>query len=203
MPTSQSYAPPCQRGRSPPRNLAPARDRTRTSATNRMLAREANLSRPSAAPYQRVPFRHCWPAPALFLNSAELPMILAIFHTREFRDYAHFERALARLRPLLPALTKIITTGAPGTDPMGARYARAQGLPLQVLRPDYRRFGREARLLLNERALKQASGLVAFWDESSPSTGHALRLAQQLRLPYVIKVPVANGRPKSLLGPQS
>ena len=121
-------------------------------------------------------------------------MVLALFHTREFRDYDHLERVLTRLRLRLPAITQIITTGAPGADPMGARYARALGLPVQVLRPNYRRFGRDARHLLNHQALAKADALVAFHDGTSQGTLHALQEARRRRLPYVIKVLVTVSR---------
>jgi len=117
-------------------------------------------------------------------------MVLAILHTREFRDYTRFARVLDGLRQKLPALTKIVTAGAPGADPLGAQYARAHSLPLQVLRPNYQRFGREARWVVNGLVLQKAGALVAFWDGRSAGTRHALELARRQRLPYVIEVSV-------------
>ena len=55
------------------------------------------------------------------------------------RGLAACAALLARLAELAPA--ELVSGGATGADTLGAEWARANGVPLRVLRPDYRTHG--------------------------------------------------------------
>ncbi|MBC8571384.1 SLOG family protein [Zongyangia hominis] len=84
----------------------------------------------------------------------------------------------------LPAgVTQILSGGAAGVDHLAAVYAQTHGIPVQVYRPDYRRYGRGAPFVRN-RALVDASDMViAIWDGESRGTDYTIRYAQQTGKP--------------------
>lgn len=93
---------------------------------------------------------------------------LVVAGSRSFADegrlFADLDRLLARR---LPAV-EIVTGGCPsGADAIGARYARARGLPLRVFPARWAKLGRAAGPVRNEEMALYADGVIVYWDGES------------------------------------
>ncbi len=86
--------------------------------------------------------------------------------------------------------TEIITGGAKGVDTLAERYARENGIPFCVLKPEYRLLGAVAPLVRNEQIVDRADMVVAIWDGVSRGTRHAIAYAEKTNKPlkvYIVK----------------
>ncbi|GAB3843195.1 SLOG family protein [Hymenobacter jeollabukensis] len=91
--------------------------------------------------------------------------------------------ALARrLTELMPAL--VVSGGAAGADALAASWARANGVPLLELRPDYAAHGAGAPHVRNAEIVRRADLVLAVWDGRSKGTLSALKAARRLGRPY-------------------
>ncbi|MCK7545854.1 DUF2493 domain-containing protein, partial [Marinobacter bryozoorum] len=64
---------------------------------------------------------------------------IAVIGSRHFTDYDRLERVL---QPWLPA--HIISGGAKGADALAEQLARENKLPITVIKPDWKQYGRGA-----------------------------------------------------------
>lgn len=89
-----------------------------------------------------------------------------------------------------PDTSLIISGGARGADTCAANYARAHGIELLEIRPDYAHHpGRIAPLLRNRQIVDAADMVLAFWDGQSHGTKYTINYAQSKGVPVVI-VPI-------------
>lgn len=70
--------------------------------------------------------------------------------------------------------TEIITGGAKGIDQCAERYAKEKNIPLTVVRPDYRRYGKGAPLKRNSQIIAMVDIVLAFWDGKSSGTRYVI-----------------------------
>ncbi len=82
-----------------------------------------------------------------------------------------------------PGATTIVSGGAVGIDTCAAAFARARGLGLVEIRPDYARYGRGAPLRRNSEIVGAADRVLAFWDGTSRGTLDAIVKARALGKP--------------------
>lgn len=111
--------------------------------------------------------------------------IVAVVGSRGIQNCAALTRRLAELEP-----AEVVSGGAAGVDALAAGWARANGVPLVELRPDYAAHGPTAAPhVRNAEIVKRAALVLVVWDGSSKGTLSALRAARRL------------GRPCELLPP--
>ena len=94
------------------------------------------------------------------------------------RGLAACAALLARLAELAPA--ELVSGGAAGADTLGAEWARANGVPLRVLRPDYRAHGPAAPHVRTAEIVAAADVVLVVWDGKSRGTLSAARAAARL-----------------------
>lgn len=94
------------------------------------------------------------------------------------RTVASCPALLARLAELAPG--QVVSGGAAGADTLGADWARANGVPLRVLRPDYRAHGPAAPHVRNAEIVAAAEVVLVVWDGVSRGTLSAARAAARL-----------------------
>lgn len=83
------------------------------------------------------------------------------------------------IAPYVPeGCTVIISGGALGIDTCAAEYARARGLRLVEIRPNYAQYGKGAPLRRNTEIVDRADLVLAFWDGHSSGTGDSIRKAR-------------------------
>jgi hypothetical protein len=84
----------------------------------------------------------------------------------------------------LPADAVVISGGAIGVDTWAANAARARGLVVVEIPPDYQTHGpKRAPLVRNVEIAKRCERMAAFSDGNSTGTGHALGCAARLDKP--------------------
>jgi hypothetical protein len=107
-------------------------------------------------------------------------MKIAVIGSRDFEDLGLVKRYVLEE---LPDDAMVVTGGARGVDQATEEAAEARGLEVLVLEPDWEGLGKRAGLLRNEDIVEEAELVVAFWDERSKGTVHALKLAVEAEKP--------------------
>ena len=117
-------------------------------------------------------------------------MKLAITGSRNYQDY---ETLVTLLESLAPEATAIITGGAKGADELAARYAKANGLELITIRPDYKKYySKVAPLMRNTEIVERADQVIAFYYEKQ--SGGTLDTARKARAAGKLLAEVLNGK---------
>jgi len=98
---------------------------------------------------------------------------IAVIGSRHFLDYDKLERVL---QPWLPA--HIISGGAKGADTLAKQLAQEHELPITVIKPDWKKYGRGAGPIRNRAIVDMADLVIAFWDGKSRGTASALSYAR-------------------------
>lgn len=102
-------------------------------------------------------------------------IVVAVVGSREVTSCAAL---IARLAELAPA--QVVSGGAAGADTLGAEWAKANGVPLRVLRPDYHAHGPAAPHVRNAAIVAAADVVLVVWDGQSRGTLSAARAAVAL-----------------------
>jgi hypothetical protein len=98
------------------------------------------------------------------------------------RGVASCPALLARLAELAPG--QVVSGGATGVDSLAAAWARANGVPLLELRPDYATHGPTAAThMRNAEIVRLADLVLVVWDGRSKGTLSAARAAARLGKP--------------------
>jgi predicted Rossmann fold nucleotide-binding protein DprA/Smf involved in DNA uptake len=97
------------------------------------------------------------------------------------RGVASCPALLARLAELAPA--QVVSGGATGVDSLAADWARANGVPVRELRPDYATHGAGAPHVRNAEVVAAADLVLVVWDGASRGTLSAARAAARLGRP--------------------
>ena len=84
----------------------------------------------------------------------------------------------------------VISGGAKGVDTMAEQWARAQGISVAVVLPDWKTYGRGAGPERNRRMAGQADALIAIWDGKSRGTRSMIQIAQKANLKVHVFDPV-------------
>ena len=85
----------------------------------------------------------------------------------------------------IPAgVTQIITGGAIGADQAGEKYARKNKIPVEVIKPDYKKYGKAAPHVRNAEIFQKADFIVFFWDGLSRGTLSVLKMAEKKGKPF-------------------
>ena len=103
---------------------------------------------------------------------------------REWNDFRLLSHELARYHEWID---EVISGGARGTDRMAIRWAKAEGLATREFLPDLRSFGSPSAYYRRNAAIAEACDLmVAFWDNRSRGTRHAIDCCERLGKPFEI-----------------
>lgn len=70
---------------------------------------------------------------------------------RDYKDFHHIRNALVAFQLRFGKITELIHGGAPGADTIAGDEARKLGIPVTVVKPDYRKYrGHLAPLMRNQ-----------------------------------------------------
>lgn len=107
---------------------------------------------------------------------------LLIVGSRDFSDESELNRIMAALtsneRP-----SAVISGGAAGADQLGAKWALGVGLPVTVVEPDWKQYGRKAGFIRNRKMVEMldaGDAVVCFYGPAgrSAGAGHTVDLAR-------------------------
>lgn len=95
--------------------------------------------------------------------------------SRTVTDFAVVEEAV-RASGFEPSV--VISGGAAGADRLGEIWASQNDVPLELWLADWRKDGKLAGILRNEKMAVVAEALIAVWDGTSRGTADMIRRAQ-------------------------
>lgn len=104
-------------------------------------------------------------------------MKLAVIGSRTFIDSSGYNIIDCIVKK--HAISKIISGGAKGADTLGANFATANGLDLEIFKPDWS-LGRGAGMLRNTTIIENSDIVLAFWDMKSKGTADGIKKAKKL-----------------------
>lgn len=101
-------------------------------------------------------------------------MKIAVVGGRKFTNYNLLKSTLEKEN----YIGVLISGGAKGADQLAERYALEKNLPMQVFRPDWDQYGKQAGFIRNKKIVEACDKLIAFWDGQSKGTSHSIYLAR-------------------------
>lgn len=107
---------------------------------------------------------------------------LIIAGGRDFNDSPLLEQTVDQFLQNVQEEITIFCGGARGADSLGERYAKSRGYAVRYFPPDWRRYGRAAGPVRNQKMAENADALVAFWDGTSRGTGNMIEAARSRQL---------------------
>lgn len=103
---------------------------------------------------------------------------LAIVGSRGFQDYDFLKQCIDQLAAN-NEIIEIVSGEARGADTLGERYARENGIPTKIFRPDWDKFGKSAGFRRNITIVNNADVVAAFWDGRSRGTANTIDLTKK------------------------
>jgi len=82
--------------------------------------------------------------------------------------------------------TKIISGGAKGVDSFAEDFAHVHNIELQIFKPDWAKYGKQAGFIRNEDIIKNCDICLAIWDGKSHGTKHDIELCEQYKKDLVL-----------------
>lgn len=118
----------------------------------------------------------------------QLKKKLAVIGSRTFVDKNRLREVLTKN---YEKISMIISGGARGPDTYAVEWAIDFGVPYLVFpalfhNPFTGEYNKSAGFRRNRHIIEQADVVIAFWDEVSRGTAHALDIAKQLNKPIKI-----------------
>ena len=115
---------------------------------------------------------------------------IVIAGSRGFEDYALLEQTLDHILDEQTDTIELVSGHAKGADLLAEQYAKENNLPIHIIKPDWKTYGRAAGPIRNRQMLdyaKEESPLVvAFWDSQSKGTRNTIETARSLGIPVEI-----------------
>ncbi|MEM1483294.1 hypothetical protein V6615_00290 [Oscillospiraceae bacterium PP1C4] len=109
-------------------------------------------------------------------------MRVAIIGSREIGNFS-----VESMIPHIPQnASELVSGGAIGIDSLAEKAAILLELPIKIFLPDYDTNGRLAPLFRNLQIVDYADLVLAFWDNQSRGTAHALNHCVQTSKPFRI-----------------
>ena len=112
---------------------------------------------------------------------------IVVAGSRGFADYEMFEQALDEMLETVDGEIELVSGHAEGADQMAERYAAEYAIPIMVMKPDWKKFGRAAGPVRNRQMLDYAAEgspmVAAFWDGKSRGTKNTIDTARKLGIP--------------------
>ncbi len=112
-------------------------------------------------------------------------MKLAIVGSRTFDDYHFFQQSICK-KFIIPYIDCIVSGGAKGTDTLAEKFAHAHEIPTMIFLPEWDKYKRLAGYIRNEKIIKYADEVIAFWDGKSRGTKSSIDLAKKECKPMYI-----------------
>jgi len=101
-------------------------------------------------------------------------MKLAVVGSRDFRNYNLLREKLDTIKDVY----LIISGGAAGADGLAEIYAKEKNIPTLIFKAEWNKYGKAAGMIRNEKIIREADTVVAFWNGKSPGTKNSIDLAK-------------------------
>lgn len=97
--------------------------------------------------------------------------------SRDIDTYIWLEAAIAA-SGFGDQISTVISGGAKGVDSLGEWYAIQYGIPLEIHKADWAKYGRGAGPIRNQEMAEIADALIALWDGESRGTADMINKAR-------------------------
>ena len=97
---------------------------------------------------------------------------------RDYADYAFFKLRIDEILQNEKAEIIIISGHCSGVDLMGERYAAENGFKVEIFLPEWKKYGRAAGPIRNEKMVEHADLVIAFWNGKSKGTKSLINYAK-------------------------
>ena len=77
---------------------------------------------------------------------------------------------------------EVLSGNSKGGDQLGEKYAVEKGYFIKLFLPEWNKYGKSAGIKRNEKMVKNADMLIAFWDGKSKGTQNVINIANKLNL---------------------
>jgi len=116
-------------------------------------------------------------------------MKIAVVGSREFKDKNFIWNRLSE-RMIMPDTGgfTVVSGGARGVDTYAENFAKEHNIPTIIFPAQWRKYGKKAGYLRNEKIVAEADTIVAFWDGKSKGTKHSIDLAIKAGKPVDIYI---------------
>ena len=108
-------------------------------------------------------------------------MKIAIVGGRDFNDYDLLKTEVMNYIVDKAHFETLVSGGAKGADALAERLAAEFCIPIQLYKPDYKRFGRAATLVRNTEIVEHSDVIFAFWNGSSKGTLDSINKAKKMK----------------------
>ncbi len=113
---------------------------------------------------------------------------VVIAGSRNFNDYELFANVVGEfLKPILEEYELIIVSGhCSGTDLMGERYGKENGLEVEIFPAEWNKYGRGAGPCRNRQMVAVADFAIVFPHANGKGTQSVIKYAEQKGIPVEI-----------------
>ncbi|MFC1884652.1 DUF2493 domain-containing protein [Thermodesulfobacteriota bacterium] len=101
-------------------------------------------------------------------------MKTAVIGNRDFNDYEKLKQALSQFK-----ISVLVSGGAKGADTLAERYADEHGIEKEIIKPDYKSFGKSAIFIRNREIVEKCERLIAFWNGKPGGTEYTIKHADK------------------------
>ena len=78
----------------------------------------------------------------------------------------------------------IVSGGADGTDTFAEDWAKKNNLSRIIFCPNWKRFGKQAAAIRNQKIVDNSDEIVIFWDGESKGTAITMQMAKKAKKPF-------------------
>jgi hypothetical protein len=107
-------------------------------------------------------------------------MKIAIVGGRDFNDYNLLKSEMIKFLTENENIEALVSGGAKGADSLAERLALELSIPIQVFKPDYKRYGRAATVVRNSQIVENSDVIFAFWNGKSKGTLDSINKAKKM-----------------------
>lgn len=113
-------------------------------------------------------------------------MRVAIVGHRRFKNYNVFRKIMGDWASKYGLPNMIVSGGAPGVDTLAEQYAKEKQIPIMIWHAKWRRHGKAAGPIRNEKIVGACDHVVAFLHPKSRGTKNTVELAEKAGKPVTI-----------------
>lgn len=106
-------------------------------------------------------------------------MKIAVVGGRDFNDYELLKSEMMKFINENNNIQGLVSGGAKGADSLAERLAAEFNIPMQLFKPDYKRYGRAATIVRNAEIVENSDVIFAFWNGKSKGTHDTIKKAQK------------------------
>lgn len=104
---------------------------------------------------------------------------LAIVGARSFNDKETFLEGILQVLEKWGRPSSFVSGGARGADTMGEKWARANNIPVTILKPEWKKYGKSAGIRRNTDIVALCDKVLGFPNKNGRGTQDTIRKAKK------------------------